>query len=191
MNRAAILVVTGTSGAGKTAAVQALEARRRLGIRCFYFDHIGVPSADVMERDFGSGEGWQADATKWWISRLALDAEDASVSILDGQTRPSFVHAALAGIDPVCARIVLLDCSPAIRKIRLAVRGQPELATHQMDTWAAYLRGQADALRLPVIDTSSLTVEAVADALEIEVEALLADGRVAAQPLGGPKPDHS
>jgi len=178
MKKTAILVVTGASGAGKTAAVQALEARRRPGIRCFYFDHIGVPSAEVMERDFGSGEGWQADATKRWISRLAVEAEAASVSILDGQTRPTFVHAALTAVDPLCARIVLLDCSPAIRTIRLAMRGQPELATQRMDSWAAYLRGQADALRLSVIDTSSLTVDVVADALEAEVEALRAEAGI-------------
>jgi hypothetical protein len=34
-----------------------------------------------------------------------------------------------------------------------------------MDHWAAYLRGQADALSLPVIDTTLLTPEQVADEL--------------------------
>jgi hypothetical protein len=32
-----------------------------------------------------------------------------------------------------------------------------------MDAWAAYLRGQADALQLPVIETSNLSVDAIAD----------------------------
>jgi type II secretory pathway predicted ATPase ExeA len=48
-----ILVVTGASGAGKTATVRALDARGIPGVRCFYFDSIGVPTAEVMERDYG------------------------------------------------------------------------------------------------------------------------------------------
>jgi hypothetical protein len=35
-----------------------------------------------------------------------------------------------------------------------------------MDSWAAYLRGQADALNLAVIDTSLLTVAEAAEQLE-------------------------
>jgi hypothetical protein len=34
-----------------------------------------------------------------------------------------------------------------------------------MDSWAAYLRGQADALGLPIIDTSRLTLQGAVDAL--------------------------
>jgi hypothetical protein len=36
-----------------------------------------------------------------------------------------------------------------------------------MDSWAAYLRGQADALHLVVIDTTTLTVAEAADELEV------------------------
>jgi hypothetical protein len=182
MNRPAILVVTGASGAGKTAAVECLEMRSRPSIRCFYFDRIGVPSTDVMEREFGGPERWQAEATKLWISRLAADVHDASVCILDGQTRPSFVRAALATVDAPHVQIVLFECSPLIRSTRLVARGQPELATPRVDTWAAYLRGQADALELPVIDTTHLNVERTADALEAQVQALMAPARAAAQP---------
>jgi hypothetical protein len=42
-----------------------------------------------------------------------------------------------------------------------------------MDAWAAYLRGQAEALGLRIIDTSRLSVERVADILEEEITALL------------------
>ena len=38
-----VLVVTGASGAGKTASVEALAARALPGVRCFHFDSIGVP----------------------------------------------------------------------------------------------------------------------------------------------------
>ena len=41
-----------------------------------------------------------------------------------------------------------------------------------MDAWCAYLRGQADALELPVVDTTLLAVQDVANALEAQVDAL-------------------
>jgi len=43
-----------------------------------------------------------------------------------------------------------------------------------MNNWAAYLRGQADALHLDVIDTTSLTVTEVAARLETLVRRLIA-----------------
>jgi hypothetical protein len=42
-----------------------------------------------------------------------------------------------------------------------------------MDHWAAYLRGQADALDLAVIDTSLLTVSEAAKELEEVVSRLI------------------
>ncbi len=126
MNGPAILVVTGASGSGKTAAVQMIQR---------------------------------------------------SVSILDGQTRPSFVRAALAATEAADVRVVLLDCRSDVRQRRLAARGHPEPATARTDAWAAYLRGQAEALDLPVIDTSELTVAETADAVEAQVDAFGVDPR--------------
>ena len=60
-----ILVVTGASGVGKTAAVNALNTRRIAGVQCFHFDEIGVPSPAVMERDYGGDEQWQAPGS--WV----------------------------------------------------------------------------------------------------------------------------
>lgn len=169
----ALLFITGASGAGKTTAVRALEARALAGVRCFYFDAVGVPSPAEMIRHYGSGEAWQAATTVHWVRRLM--AEEADVAVLDGQTRPSVIRAALVGARHALAQIVLLDCSSEERARRLAgPRGQPELATPQMSTWAAYLRGQADALELPVIDTTGQSMEAVTDALVAEVERLRA-----------------
>ena len=182
MNKLGILVVTGASGVGKTAAVQCLETRQRADIHCFYFDRIGVPSTEIMQIEFSGGEGWQAYATRQWISRLAVDDLRGYLSVLDGQTRPSFVRSAVAHVGALHSRIVLLECSHAVRRLRLGERGQPELATPQMDAWSVYLRGQADALELPVIDTSVLTIQEVADALEAQVEALRQEIRIATKP---------
>ena len=169
-----LLVVTGASGVGKSSAVTALSARARARTNCFFFDSIGVPSPEVIERDFGGGERWQADATKRWIARLSVEGSAGDVNVLDGQTRPSFIRAALESAPSVRSQIVLLDCDPAVRSARLAGRGHSDLDTPQMNTWAAYLRGQADALELPVIQTSELSVEEVASAIEELVEALRA-----------------
>jgi hypothetical protein len=168
-----VLVVIGASGAGKTATVRALEARAIPGVRCFYFDSIGVPTPDVMERDYGGGEKWQASATADWLARLSSLSDDVRVAVLDGQTRPSFVFEAAGRGAPRRAQVVLLDCSSEVRAARLrGPRQQPELANTRMDQWAAYLRGQADALGLPVIETSLLTVGEAARRLELIVRRL-------------------
>jgi hypothetical protein len=52
-------------------------------------------------------------------------------------------------------------------------RGQPELANPQMDCWAAYLRGQADALSLSIIDTSNNPIDKSVAELELLVRDLL------------------
>lgn len=162
-----ILVVTGASGAGKTATVDALQARRLPGVQCFHFDSIGVPTLEAMEREHGGPERWQAWATHQWLARLAALRDGVRVAVLDAQTRPSTVFAAPGASTVWRAHVVLLDCSPEVRAARLrGPRGQGELATARMDDWAAYLRGQADALALPVIDTSELTITEAADQLE-------------------------
>ena len=167
----AILVVTGASGAGKTAAVRALAERGLPGVECFHFDSIGVPSLEDMQRLHGGADLWQADATDRWIKQLA--GGPAEVTVLDGQTRPSFVHAALARAGNPAARVVLFDCAAEERGRRLAgPRGQPELASSRMDAWAVYLRGEADALGLPVLDTTAITIEAAASMLEAEIQRL-------------------
>lgn len=162
-----IVVVTGASGVGKTTIVHALEARNVPGVRCFYFDSIGVPTPEVMERDHGGGAQWQASATAAWLTRLAELPHDVRVAVLDGQTRPSFVFDAATCALPRVVDVVLLDCGADVRTERLIVhRQQPELATAQMNSWASYLRGQADALNLPVIDTTESTIAAATQQLE-------------------------
>jgi hypothetical protein len=169
-----ILVVTGASGVGKTSAVRALEARDLPGVRCFYFDSIGVPTLEEMQREHGGGEQWQAWATQRWL--LDLDQLDPAVrvAVLDGQTRPSYVTAAAKTIRR-SVRTVLLDCERSERERRLREgRDQPELITNGMAAWAAYLRGQADAFSLQVVDTSWLASQGVADRLAEIVGRLLA-----------------
>ena len=173
-----ILVVTGASGSGKTSAVRTLEARGVPGVGCFYFDSIGVPSPEAMQRDHDGGEQWQAWATRRWL--LQLDQLDSTirVAVLDAQTRPSFVESASAECRRRQVRTILLDCERSERERWLHTeRGQPELATTEMALWAAYLRGQADALALRVVDTSRIDPIAVTNRL-VEIIERLQSGEV-------------
>jgi hypothetical protein len=54
-----------------------------------------------------------------------------------------------------------------------------------MDAWAAYLRGQADALGLPIIDTTRASPEAGVAQLRAHADALLAGTHDAAEHAGG------
>ena len=174
----AILAIVGASGVGKTTVLQALRERRLPSVGCYSFDSIGVPPPEVMHRDFGGPEHWQAAMTDRWIERLAGNEDGVDVAVLEGQTRPSFLKSAFARCDVQRADMVLLDCSPEVRNARLhGPRAQPELATPRMDSWAAYLRGQADALGITVYDTAGMEPASVADALTRHIDALRRDRR--------------
>jgi hypothetical protein len=169
-----LLVVTGASGAGKTTLVRALNAQRRAGVGCYHFDDIGVPSPEEMVRRYGSDVQWQAAATAEWITRLARNDDGVAVAVLDAQVRPRLVLQAVEGTHIRHVRIVLVDCDYGERNARLrGPRGQPELATADMDRWAAYLRGLSDALDLPVLDTTGATIEDAAASLAAHVDALV------------------
>ena len=71
---------------------------------------------------------------------------------------------------------MLLDCSWAVREHRLSVlREQPELASADMLTWAEHLKREADALSVPVIDTTDRSIGAITDAVLEHALALLGD----------------
>lgn len=173
-NQPALLVVTGASGAGKTTLVRGLESLRLPGVGCYRLDSLGVPSPGEMQRRWGGGERWQAHATGYWVERLLRNDDGVEVAVLDGQTRPSEVRAAFERLDVRLGRIVLVDCGHDERNARLrGPRGQPELACGEMDCWAAYLRGQADALGLPIVDTAGRSVDEAVAELAAHVRALM------------------
>ena len=61
-----VIFLVGASGAGKSAAALELETRAPWSGRTFFFDDIGVPSADEMKRVFPDGRmesaPWMATA---------------------------------------------------------------------------------------------------------------------------------
>ena len=73
--------------------------------------------------------------------------------------RIAFVKEALAENHISRADIILLDCDDTTRVERLSLhRAQPELATLDMMNWARYLREEAYAADVRVLDTGRLSV---------------------------------
>src|SRR5262249_11158256 len=129
-----------------------------------HFDSIGVPPADDMVRDFGSGENWQRLKTIVWITKIASHRLAARNVIFEGQMRIAFIVEALEHAGVPDAKILLIDCSDADRSHRLtALRNQPELNNDDMQNWAAYLRAEARQRGLQIIDTSKQSVADAAD----------------------------
>ena len=169
----AILVLTGASGAGKTTLALKLNELAIPGVKGFNCDRVKIESDEMA----GSTDP-QADILRYWISQLSQPETGIELAVLDTQIRP---HRALEVLSQAAisdAQIVLVDCDPEKRNERLHMdRGQPELANARMDCWAAYLRGQADALRLAIIDTSNDPIDKSLVELELLVRDLLTRAR--------------
>ena len=169
MHQPSIFFVTGASASGKTTLLNLLARQDALPDTSYhFFDSIGVPSLEVMQRDFGGSERWQEHATHLWIDRLLT--APAALVVIEGSTRPQFVLAAFRRAKVTHGGVLLLDCGLEERRRRLQIdRAQPELANFHMFAWAAYLRGQADALGLPVLDNSTLDETSACQALTASI----------------------
>jgi adenylate kinase family enzyme len=152
----------GASGAGKSAVSEKIAAANLPHLIVCHFDRIGIPSERDMIREHGSGEGWQRAKTLEWARVISAQHLSRNDVILDAQVRPSFIEEAcgISGISRMA--IILLDCSDDVRRARLIERAQPELANEQMTNWARYLRAEMQVRRLPIIDTSKVTIAEVA-----------------------------
>ena len=160
-----VLVLTGASGAGKTTLILKLNDLGIPGVKGINCDRVKID-----ERP-GSTDR-QADVLRHWISHLSESETGIELAVLDTQIRPHRALEVLSDAAIDYAQIVLVDCDPVKRNERLHMdRGQPELANPRMDCWAAYLRGQADALKLSIIDTSDDSI----DKSLVELESLARD----------------
>jgi adenylate kinase family enzyme len=160
-----IYFVIGASGSGKTSAVRELERTRRSGVKTFFFDSIGVPSAQERIEKWGSGEGWQRAMTIEWVKRIRGELAN-SKALLDGQTRPSFIAEACEVNEVRSYKVILIDCSDEVRTARLLRRGQPELADEQMMQWARYLLTETTKIGGEIIHNDDLSIADTAAALE-------------------------
>ena len=139
------VVLIGASGSGKTTIARAIAERHAGDVEVFHFDQIGVPSANRMIAEFGSGEGWQRAKTIEWMAKLAPLSKSGRRLLFEGQTRLSFLAEGAEAAGIPAYRPILVDCDDETRSMRLRVeRDQPELADETMMNWARYLRARLE-----------------------------------------------
>jgi hypothetical protein len=155
-----LLAITGASGAGKTALAHRIrELVPPLPALCF--DSLGVPSADEMILGWDDGRAWQKAMTWHWVQTTKQVYRTRPLVLLEGSFDPQYAVAACHA-NRIPLRVIVLDIDPSTRQARLAARGQPELATDDMTSWAAYLRDSAKPLGGYVVDARG-TLDDVVD----------------------------
>ena len=159
MTRHALYFITGSSGSGKTTLLRGVVKSIHPNLAAYHFDDLGVPSPEEMRIKWGGPDQWQAINARHWIDKVA-QLEKPGLVVLEGQVRPTIMLDAARQVGLTAIHITLVDCSHEKRQRRLVEnRLQPELDKLDMYAWAAYLRGQADALKLEIIDTTSLSLD--------------------------------
>jgi len=154
-----LVVVTGASGAGKTTIAKELERDKIHNLVFCYFDSVGVPSPEVMAKEFGGQESWQRTKTEDWVEMIKNKYLGDEIVLLDGQIRPVFVELACKKQNIENYEVVLIDCSDKVRRERLIERGHPNLVNSEMMNWAKVLREECGSKGYNIIDTTRLDLE--------------------------------
>ena len=156
-----VTFLIGASGAGKSVLSREL-ARMHPAVVCLHFDElIGELGLWVA----GQAEAWQRRATLEWCRRIAQ--LPAAHVLLEGQTRHCFAREAcgVAGIGSW--QMILVHCDAEVRAARVHARGEPELDSPEMRSWADWLLHDAGARNLPVVDTTRQSIEAAGQQLAV------------------------
>jgi len=169
----ALLCVTGASGVGKTATLDALRAKLGGRVPTLLFDSLGVPSEAEMVEGWESGRGWQKAMTWHWVQTAKNVYRTHPLVVIEGSFDPQYAIAACTA-NRVSFAVVLLHTDDHVRRERLTKRGQPDLATDEMCNWAQYLHESTQQLGGHVVDASG-DVTSVVDSLCAHALPLLGD----------------
>ena len=150
---------TGSSGAGKTTLMESLAKEYDAKITSFlHFDNIGVPSEEVMIKEYGSGSNWQKAMTYAWAKKMLTEYSDKQLIFFEGQVNLDFITEAFARHNFSNYKIILVHCENMVRNRRLVeLRKQPELVSSDMDNWSDFLLNQAIKQNALIVDTSNKT----------------------------------
>ena len=158
---ASLVVLTGASGSGKTALAHAVQ-KTHPACAVFFFDSIGVPSAEAMLA-YGTGHqpggAWQRAMTFQWIERITAVLASGRSVLFEGQMRIAFIREAIDTSSVPKSHVILVECNEEVRTHRLTYyRKQPELASEQMQSWARYLREEAVQGGYEILDTGNISL---------------------------------
>ena len=103
------------------------------------------------------------------IRTIAVEDLPLGDVLFDGQSLPGIISASCRVFAIQSYSVVLLDCSDEVRSARLRQRGHEFLAVEPMLRWAHLLRRDCSRRSLPIIDTSGLSVAAVASAVRVHI----------------------
>ena len=154
-----LFFLVGASGSGKTTAAKELEKQCIPHLKILYFDSIGVPSMEGMEKEHGGPEEWQKAKTNEWVQIIKRDFLPNTHILFDGQTRPSFIEEACYENEVKDFKVILFDCSDSERERRLAARGQQNLADENMMNWARFLRRECRDRECLIIDNTTMQIK--------------------------------
>lgn len=158
-----ILFITGVSGAGKTTLLKKLcENISSTSVACFHFDSIGVPSLEVMIKEYGGPSQWQYAMTQKWVDKLLSEYPDKKLLILEGQINIQFIVDSCTQHNFTNYKVILIHADDKIRHERLRIdRNQPELVNAEMDNWAAFLKQQALKMNISIFDSGVMNLEQI------------------------------
>ena len=119
---------------------------------------MGLPNWDEIEDTVK----WQEEATVAWVDKLVKMAREEKVHVIfEGSTDIRFYIQGFEKNTFADYKIMLFDCSEETMKNRLIQRGQPELYQPNMVGWLNYLRREAIAKNIGIINTEKLTIAEV------------------------------
>ncbi len=158
MNKYKAYFLIGSSGSGKTTALESIETMNLPNFSFYFPDREKIPSLEEMVKEYGSTDEWQKRHTLKSIEKIKEHLEHGNV-VIDTQSRPSFIKEGCQQLGEDLCEIILFDCTDEVRKERLMQRGHLELANEQMMNWAKFLREACKKENCRIIDNTNLTKE--------------------------------